>query len=228
MIQQIKIKNKNMSKYHKKRLDNPRYIGLSNATLEIIKFHPTLKKYSSIIDIGSSCGAFLKELNNHQSFDKLVGIDYSEDAEKLWCCKNGQFIRADLNKKESLKIIKENLSHTSFDVLNCTEVAEHLKTDDVILDLFEMLSNNNSILIFSAAIPGQRGRGHINCHWHGYWKEKIEARRWGYNHQMTANFVYEIGRYNYKEEIVPNYYLNTMIFQKALDKSSEDNLEHKK
>ncbi|WP_076605325.1 class I SAM-dependent methyltransferase [Candidatus Filomicrobium marinum] len=62
-----------------------------------------------------------------------------------------------------------------FDLAICLEVAEHLEADasDSLLDL---LANSSENIIFSAAIPGQGGNGHINEQWQESWILRFEAR----------------------------------------------------
>ena len=117
----------------------------------------------------------------------------------------------------------------SYHIITCFEVAEHLATHDHLLYLIHQLSNFDSILIFSAAHPGQPGRGHINCHWHGYWYDLLTANHiWRYNHQLTARFLHRIGQANARRVRVPHCYLNTMIFQRAWDRQADDGMAHRR
>lgn len=59
-----------------------------------------------------------------------------------------------------------------YDLALCLEVAEHLpkdRADDLVLTLTKCAP----AVMFSAAIPGQGGHGHINCQPKDYWVEKF-------------------------------------------------------
>jgi 2-polyprenyl-3-methyl-5-hydroxy-6-metoxy-1,4-benzoquinol methylase len=196
---------------------------LAKACLETVNFHPTLKRYETAIDLGSSCGSLLLEMTKRQPDLQVRGMDISPFAEKHWCVpkENGNFVQANFNKNCS------QLADKKFDLITCTEVAEHLEHEEYLFDFVDLISQPHSIFVFSAAHPKQQARGHINCHWHGYWRQELEDRGWLYNHQMTAYFCHELGRANHRrKERVPLYYLNAMVFQMQDDPQSEDGLLH--
>lgn len=63
----------------------------------------------------------------------------------------------------------------TFDLAVCLEVAEHLPTaraDGLIEDLCRLAP----VVLFSAAIPGQGGVGHLNERWPAYWVKLFEAQ----------------------------------------------------
>ena len=207
-------------RYHFKRIGNPRYIGLAQAILKTLDYHPTLTKYKSAIDVGSSCGVLLDSIDKASKLDLIYGVDASKYAKKLWQCKNGTFIQSDLNAGAP------EIPHT-FDIITCIEVAEHLEQDAVLINFFNTLSNKDSVLFFSAAHPKQKAKGHINMHWHSWWRKRVEDSGWYYNHQMTMIFAYTLGLFKgMNGGDMPSYYLNTLVFQKAGDENSEDGLLH--
>lgn len=60
-----------------------------------------------------------------------------------------------------------------FDLAVCLEVAEHLpewRAESFVMDLCELAP----VVLFSAAIPGQGGTGHVNEQWPSYWFELFE------------------------------------------------------
>lgn len=62
------------------------------------------------------------------------------------------------------------------DLVVCLEVAEHLPeshADRLVGDLCRIASR---YVLFSAAVPGQGGHGHLNEQWPGYWACLFEAR----------------------------------------------------
>jgi SAM-dependent methyltransferase len=62
---------------------------------------------------------------------------------------------------------------TPWDLAVCLEVAEHLPetaADHLVLSL----AHAAPVILFSAAIPGQSGHGHVNCQWPAYWVERFK------------------------------------------------------
>jgi len=78
-----------------------------------------------------------------------------------------RFMRVDLNNPEE---IVQAVARETFDVVVCLEVAEHLRPE-VSGALIEALTAAADVVIFSAGVPNQGGRGHINLRprdfWHG-------------------------------------------------------------
>jgi SAM-dependent methyltransferase len=206
-------------RFHEKRINNTRYPHMARAINEALKW-THIDKVDRVLDVGSSCGGLLAELEKTRSFKKAVGIDISDYAVEFWQPKKADIHLRDMNTYF-------DVGEKDFDLIVCLEVAEHLKTEKYLFDFFDRVSHDDTILVFSGAYPGQRGRGHINCHWHGYWIDELEKRGWHYNHQPTAQFLYEIGRGNKRRVNVPVCYLNSFVFQKATDINSEDGLRHK-
>lgn len=66
------------------------------------------------------------------------------------------------------------LGITGADLVVCLEVAEHLppdRADSFIADLCALAPT----VLFSAAIPGQGGTGHLNERWPGFWVDLFES-----------------------------------------------------
>lgn len=62
------------------------------------------------------------------------------------------------------------------DLVVCFEVAEHIDpqlSDEIVRNVYSII-DNGGILLWTAAIPGQGGVGHINCRPKNYWKDKFE------------------------------------------------------
>ena len=92
----------------------------------------------------------------------------------------------------------------------CLEVAEHLPSQDADF-LCDLLSccEGSKWLVFSAAIPGQDGEGHLNEQPHDYWCAKLEARGWRFNVALT-----EQQRAIWREGgVVFYYWQNLQIFE---------------
>lgn len=73
---------------------------------------------------------------------------------------------------------------TKFDTVISIEVAEHLPAEAASTFVSSLVHHAAGRIIFSAAIPGQGGHGHINERWPSYWIEKFAAH--GYR---CADFI---------------------------------------
>lgn len=195
--------------FHEKRINNPRYIYLANACLEALG--DRIENIKSMIDLGSSCAPLLNELSKLHKFDRLVGIDASEYAKELWMCPEGKCYIEDLSKPLKEETIKEL---GQFDLITSFETAEHLEKDQSFVNLIDKIAHNNSVLIFSAAIPGQKGRGHINCQLPIYWIDKFHGTGWEYDHLATSAFIYYAGKVNHRKDRFPLYYCRSLVFKR--------------
>lgn len=64
-----------------------------------------------------------------------------------------------------------NLART-YDLVVSVEVGEHLPEDAADTYVASIVRHSDRVL-FSAAVPGQEGTGHINCQPHEYWHAKF-------------------------------------------------------
>lgn len=62
----------------------------------------------------------------------------------------------------------------SYDLVISLETAEHLPESAADTLVTSIVRHAGSVL-FSAAVPGQEGKGHINCQPHDYWHAKFRA-----------------------------------------------------
>jgi len=78
-----------------------------------------------------------------------------------------EFLRHDLRKP--LEVLRR------FDLVICLEVAEHMTKQEAHNALLRtLIDSTGSLLLFSAAQPGQPGTGHINLQSVAYWIDAIE------------------------------------------------------
>jgi 2-polyprenyl-3-methyl-5-hydroxy-6-metoxy-1,4-benzoquinol methylase len=112
-----------------------------------------------IIDIGCGPGTYVNEMTNLGL--NVTGYDIDNRV---------------IGKKNLVQKSLFDVNDPS-DVVVCLEVAEHIdmsKNDEIVKSLFRNM-NNNSVLIWTAAVPGQGGDGHINCQPREYWLEKLKG-----------------------------------------------------
>jgi SAM-dependent methyltransferase len=115
----------------------------------------------SVIDVGCGVGVWLRVFVEN-GVRNVRGIDGDYiDRSKLHINEN-DFVSADLSRDFSID--------ASYDLAVCLEVAEHLPAACAEI-LIERLTSASSVVLFSAAIPGQGGVAHVNEHWPEYWRE---------------------------------------------------------
>lgn len=130
----------------------------ASATVIVPKVFAELQP-QRVIDVGSGEGWWGREFTHHGC--EVLGIDGGYIAEPVI-----PFRPVDL--AEPLPDLGE------YDLVVSLEVAEHLpptRADGFIADLCQLAP----VVLFSAAIPGQGGAGHLNEQWPGYWVERFEA-----------------------------------------------------
>lgn len=114
----------------------------------------------SMLDVGCGPGAMVRAANKRGV--AATGFDICASGENL--------VQADLC--EPLPWGRPA------DLVLCWEVAEHLPPEaaDTLADTLVKLTVLGGRLVFTAAVPGQTGAGHINEQPHSYWREKLEQR----------------------------------------------------
>lgn len=121
---------------------------------------------SSVVDVGCGRGAWLAVFRRHGVAD-VLGVDGAWVDRGSLLVPAESFRAADLGRPTDLG--------RSFDLAVCLEVGEHLP-ESAAPALVETLTAAAPAVLFSAAIPGQGGVGHVNEQWPGYWAE-LFARR---------------------------------------------------
>ena len=163
----------------------------------ILQFSP-----KSVIDVGCGTGALLAAFRERGCL--VAGIEYS-DAALHYCRARGLIVtKFDIEQD----IPTSMFAGSQYDIAITLEVAEHLP--EKVADRFVgLLCGLSSIVIFSAATPGQGGTDHVNEQPHSYWIEKFSAR--GYSHDGTNSkkFAQEWSG----AHVANFYYENIMVFR---------------
>jgi SAM-dependent methyltransferase len=153
---------------------------------------------SSVVDIGCGTGAWLTTFAENGVID-IFGVDgsYNEFAPKIL---GDNFMAADLS--ENFIIDKK------FDLAITLEVAEHISefSADIFVQNVCRLSNN---IVWSAAVPGQRGLNHINEQFPSYWIPKFKSL--GY--KCDGEFRFKLW---YNDDIETWYRQNILLFSKEM------------
>lgn len=132
--------------------------------LNIVK--ENLSNFVSVVDIGTGTGTWLKAAEKIGA-SKIKGYEgYLEDTTLLEIPETCFEIH-DLEKPI--------INVSKFDLALCLEVGEHIKNDCSKI-LVQSIANLSDNIIFSAAIPGQLGVGHINEQWPDFWISLFSAK----------------------------------------------------
>ena len=124
-------------------------------------FHP-----HSVCDVGCGLGAWLAEFKRNGA-RTVLGIDGAYIEKKNLLIAEDEFRAKDI---ESF-----GFGGQRFDLVSCLEVAEHLNENKAEA-LISTLASMSDIVLFSAAIPHQRGRNHVNMQWQSYWAKGFAGR----------------------------------------------------
>ncbi|HEY5531998.1 MAG TPA: methyltransferase domain-containing protein [Candidatus Anoxymicrobiaceae bacterium] len=121
---------------------------------------------ASVVDLGCGRGVMLSVFMKC-GVDDVVGIDGPWVDKDTLMIAESSFVTAELAAPVELG--------RTFDLAVSLEVAEHLPQDSA--DSFvETLTNLAPAVLFSAAIPYQGGKNHVNEQWPDYWAERFEKR----------------------------------------------------
>jgi SAM-dependent methyltransferase len=140
--------------------------GSRRSAREIVPIVLDLVSPKNVIDVGCGLGTWL-------SVFKEFGVDDIWGAEGNWVDKavleipKERFLQADLTKPFRLE--------RKFDLVVSVEVAEHLSPEFAGIFL-ESLVRLGPVVLFSAAIPFQGGKNHVNEQWQGYWAEQFQNK----------------------------------------------------
>jgi SAM-dependent methyltransferase len=126
-------------------------------------------KPSSVVDIGCGTGHWLSTVSELGAKD-IFGVDGSWVNKAQLVIPAENFAALDLSSPLNLG--------RRFDLALSFEVAEHLP-ESAARTFIQNLCAASDIIAFSAAIPGQGGRHHVNEQWPTYWANLF--REYNYN-----------------------------------------------
>jgi SAM-dependent methyltransferase len=165
---------------------------------EILPIIFEVLKPSNIIDIGCGSGHWLAAAAELGVTD-FLGVDGDWVKKSQLVIPAGKFVAHDLSTP--LKLDRR------FDLALSLEVAEHLP-GPAAGTFVQNLCRTADVVVFSAAIPGQGGRHHVNEQWPGYWADLFQGC--GYQcYDVLRPRIWNNPR------IVWYYAQNCMIFSRA-------------
>jgi SAM-dependent methyltransferase len=123
-------------------------------------------KPRSVVDFGCGVGTWLRACLD-LGVEEILGLDGSHVKRELLEIPADSFRACDL-RSENLQLPRR------FDLAMSLEVAEHLPGDRAD-NFISGLCSAADVVLFAAAIPGQRGTMHINEQFPSYWIPKFEA-----------------------------------------------------
>lgn len=133
--------------------------GSSQSAPRILPVVVDIVKPKSVVDVGCGTGEWLRVLATIHECD-IVGLDGDYVPLDQLAIPVDSFISADLSQPLVLE--------RNFDLAMSMEVAEHLPPSRA-PGFVHDLTNLAPAVLFSAAVPGQGGVGHINEQWQHYW-----------------------------------------------------------
>jgi Methyltransferase domain len=143
-----------------------------------------LKSFSpkSLVDVGCGSAVYLH-------FFQAAGIEIKGYEGSMAAIQ-----RAAVNKSfiEQCDLTQPIQSSRTYDMAICFEVAEHLPSASADV-LVKSLSGLSSLILFSAAQPGQGGVDHINEQPWTHWADKFKAQGYVLDEAMTAKLRKEFG-----------------------------------
>jgi len=150
-----------------------------------------LLRPATVIDVGCGEGIWLSVFRDKGC--TIQGID-------------GEHVTPKIDRFTAVDLASDWSFPGRFDLAVSLEVAEHLPA--AVADRFiANLTALSDVVLFSAAIPGQGGVGHINCQWPSYWHPKFAAH--GYQCYDALRWLI----WN-DDRVEPWYRQNLLVFAK--------------
>lgn len=141
-------------------------------------------RFSTVLDLGCGSGFLIARLALHGK--AVTGVDGSRSAHI--------FAADEVRKNILIRDLRLPLDLGRYDLVMCTEVAEHLPAAYAGALVDSICRNAGSWVFFTAAQPGQGGHGHVNEQPHGYWIGKFLQRGYSLDEPRTTAFRRDLSR----------------------------------
>lgn len=140
--------------------------GAMRSAEVIVPLVLSLTGATSVVDVGCGRGIWLRAFQDFGVTD-VLGIDGDYVDRDTLLIPADSFVAADLSRELTFD--------RAFDLAVCLEVAEHLPARSA-RRLIRTLTNLSPCILFSAAVPGQKGTNHLNEQWPWYWRMLFAER----------------------------------------------------
>lgn len=167
------------SRYHarhflRREVMRPDYVTVAQSLMRRLDF-------DSAADVGCANGFLLEAFLD--AGKRIAGIELSPEVREVLRDEIRQFVSiGDFSELDG-----------RYDLVCCVEVAEHIapvRSDDLVDSVARLAAR---WIYFTAAPPGQGGRGHINCRPHEEWLQMFEERGWLLDIETTVPLRDDLG-----------------------------------
>lgn len=140
------------------------------APRELVPIIMQFGNFKSFVDVGCGLGTFLR-IFKENGVGKILGIDGP------WC--NKDLLFQNISEREFLEfdLEQEIKIEEKFDLAVSLEVAEHLSPTRAKYFIKDLCNLSDTVL-FSAAVPFQGGKNHLNEQPLSYWVELFSENRY--------------------------------------------------
>lgn len=145
----------------------------------LVQYIKTHLAPDSVVDFGCSTGIYIHEMQKQSPITKTVGFEFSREAVDNAVCPN--VVCYDLTVPLNMARLPNTLGI-------CLEVLEHIDDKDW-RPVLENIIKNCDRVIFSAAVPGQGGIGHINCRPKIDWIKRFHELGWVVDLDATKHLL---------------------------------------
>ncbi|MCA9575790.1 MAG: methyltransferase domain-containing protein [Polyangiales bacterium] len=135
------------------------------AELVLDRLLPVVPTVRTAVDVGCGVGTWLAAL-------EARGVDVT-GFDGPWV--DARRLRIDADRFRRADLVQPLPLMRRCDLAISLEVAEHLP-ETAALTFVDNLTRLSDVVLFSAAIPGQGGTGHVNEQWPDYWAVRFDAK----------------------------------------------------
>jgi SAM-dependent methyltransferase len=178
--------------------------GSKQSAQTIVPLVLSLLKANSVVDVGCGEGSWLAEFRR-QGIEDVRGLDGGYVPEHVLKIPLNLFTKCNLKRNFTVD--------RQFDLAISLETAEHLPESRAASFVADIVSLAPHVL-FSAAIPFQRGTHHVNCQWPDYWQSLFKA------HNYVALDV--VRPAIWEDENVEFWYRQNAVLYVRRDKAEQD------